>query len=101
MTKKILHSPDESGSSSEFLVPIKKSAGFVLVGIASGKEYEQGMVVFTGKELTSSMLAAKAEMGRVPVNLALFNAYLEQVRGFKISKLVGVKAGKSFELEQA
>lgn len=73
----------------------------MLVGVTSGKEYEKGMVVFTGKELTPSMLAEKAEKGLLPVNLALFNAYLEQLPGFKISKLVGVKAGNTFALEQA
>ena len=101
MTKKILHSPEESRTSSEFLIPIEKGSRFALVGITSGNEYEKGMVVFTGKELTPSMLAEKAEKGQLPVNLALLKAYLEQIPGFKISKLVGIKAGPTFELEQA
>jgi hypothetical protein len=99
MTKKILHSPDNPGGTKEFLVPVKNDAGFKLVGLKTGSEYKQGMVVYTGKELSAATLKEKAELQKIEINSTLFESYLAQLPEFKISKMVGIKNSSEFCLE--
>jgi hypothetical protein len=101
MTKKILHAPGSEGAKSEFLIPVETESGFVLVGVKTGNEYIQGMVVYTGKEITPNMLKEKAKEAGVEINDGLFETYLSQMPNFKISKMVGVKQGSEFYLEYA
>ena len=101
MTKKILHSPDSKGKKREFLIPVRTEYGFALVGVKTGTEYNHGMVVYTGKELTPNMLEEKAKEVGVEINEGLFEAYLSQLPNFKISKMVGVKQVTEFCLEYA
>lgn len=99
VTKKILHSTKDE-KRQEFLIPASKSDGFNLVGCKSGKEYLSGIVVFTGKVLTSEMLAEKAKYLRIPIESSLYQRYLEQVPKFKISKLVEISPdNKELELK--
>ena len=99
MTKKILHSPDIERAQSEFLNPIITDMGFALIGLKTGKEYTRGMVVYTGTELTPSMLSEKAKNVGLESKDELFEAYLSQIPNFKISKMVGIRQGAEFNLE--
>ncbi len=99
MTKKILHTPDSKGTKKEFLIPVETESGFIFVGLKTGTQYKQGMVVYTGKELTTDMLEEKAKNVGVIIKPGLFESYLSQMPDFKISKKVGVKACSEFCLE--
>jgi len=99
MTKKILHTPDGKGTKKEFLIPVEVDSCFVLVGVKSGTQYEQGMVVYTGKEITPNMLKKKAMNIDTTIKPGLFELYLSQMPNFKISKIVALKLGSEFCLE--
>jgi hypothetical protein len=99
MTKKILHSPQDASALQEHLIPVARKAGFYLVGIKSGNEYEYGMVVYTGKELTTEILSSKAQALGVEENIELFESYLAQMPNYKISQNVRIQEGAEFRLE--
>ncbi len=99
MTKKILHTLDGKEAKKEFLIPVEIDSGFVLVGEKSGAQYEQGMVVYTGKEITPNLLKEKAMKVGATIKPGLFELYLYQMPNFKISKIVALKLGSEFCLE--
>ena len=83
----------EGDGKKEFLIPSSSSDGIVLLGTSSGKPYNRAMVVFTGKEITSSSLADKAKaLGLKPEN-ELYDLLLAQLPSFKISKEVSLDRG--------
>ncbi|WP_428240791.1 hypothetical protein [Gynuella sp.] len=83
------------------MIPVKTKSGFMLVGVITGNRYNQGLVVYTEKELTPNMLEEKAKKAGVEISVGLFEAYLSQMPNFRISKMVGVKHGLEFCLEYA
>lgn len=89
MTKKILQNPDESNINKELLLPLSNlGSGYTLVGVLTKQKYVEGMVVFTGVDLTADVLAEKTKKSGIEVNHNLFSSYLNQITKFKISKLV-------------
>ncbi len=62
MTKKLLVAYDPSkpeATSSDFLVPVNDSTGLFLFGLRSKKCYEQGHMVYLGKSITVTDVAAR------------------------------------------
>jgi len=107
-TKKILapfdlEKPDKKISG--FLYPnIDSEQVTSFLEISKGKEWQTGMVVFTGKEITKNDVFAKIiDSGKKvkSVNDLLNNLedYLSQIGAFKIGDIIGVKPIKNgFEL---
>lgn len=83
----MIHSIDGDGKK-EFLIPVRKNDGFELVGTVSGQTYERAMIVFTGKEITPSSLAEKAEALGMKRENELYEILIEQIPNFRISKRV-------------
>ena len=93
----MIHTIDGDGKK-EFLIPSSTIDGVKLLGAASGKSYSRAMIVFTGKEITPSILADKAKaLGLKPEN-ELYELLIAQLPNFKISKRV-VLDGSSKQLE--
>lgn len=86
MTKKILHTLE--GQTREFLIPVRDGQAISLVGTKSGRSYEVGQVVYTGTDMSPSLLAEKLRVLKLEVDHELLKQYLEQIPKFKISKLV-------------
>ncbi len=94
-----MHSPQENEGKKEFLIPVESESGVVLVGLKTGNEYKQDMVVYTVKELTPGILEEKAKELDIKTNAILFESYLSQMPNFKISKMVAIKSNGEFCLE--
>lgn len=98
MTKKIAHSLDSETIPKEFLVPISTSSGYCLIGIKSGRIHDKGVVVYTGKDLSTGEVARKARESGILLDERLVDDYLKQVAGFRISNRIIVTASREFQI---
>lgn len=87
MTKKMLHTVDGDGRK-EFLIPYRVNNRLEFLGITSGKTYHRAMIVFTGREMTSSILADRVRSIGMKPESELYELLLVQISNFKISKKV-------------
>ncbi len=87
MTKKMLHTVDGDGRK-EFLIPYRINNRLELLGITSGKTYHRAMIVYTGKGMTSSILADRVRTIGMKPESELYELLLAQVSNLKISKKV-------------
>jgi len=113
MSKKSLvrFDPQKTGKqSSDFLAPIRDEGGeLVLASLKNGIESEYGLVIFTGRTVTSNDVFAKlVDSGRkivsVDETLADFEAYVEQLGSFNIGNVLELKRNENlcrgFELKK-
>ncbi len=102
--------PDEpTATSSDFLLPVLVDGSPKFLGLSSGKYYDYGMVVMTGKEVTVNDVFAKLlDSGRkiesVDQTLEYITKYLEFLKSFKIGNVIRIKddssSGIGFALEK-
>ena len=106
-TKKILAPIDlekPNKKISGFLYPNIDEEQVSFFEINKGKEWQAGLVVFVGQEITKNDLFAKiVDSGKkirsVDELLMNLDDYLKQIRLFKIGDIIGVKPrGNGFEL---
>ncbi|MCB1836329.1 MAG: hypothetical protein KDH99_01800 [Alcanivoracaceae bacterium] len=101
MTKKIAYSLGHDASRGEFLAPVRTGNSHRLIGIETGRVYDQGMVVYTGKALSATMITSKAREFGISLDEALVNDYLKVIAALRISNKVAVKASPDFQLVPA
>lgn len=99
-TKKLLVAYDplipESGSG-DFLVPVCDSTGRFFFGLRSQKRYEQGRMVYLGKEITMNDIFAKlVDSGRkiesVSRTTDLIREYMRMLQDYKIGNIIGIES---------
>ncbi len=113
MSKKLLVRFDPNRpekQSSDFLAPISDGNRTVtLASLKNSKVSEYGLVVFTGRAVTSNDVFAKLvdsgkKIDSVDETLADFEAYVEQLRSFNIGNVLELKTNDSlprgFELKK-
>lgn len=87
--------------SSDFLAPIRnESGGIVLASLMNGKVAKYGLVIFTGRTVTSNDVFAKlVDSGKkiisVDETLADLDAYVEQLGSFSIGNVVALEMSES------
>lgn len=111
-TKKLLVAFDPkkpTSRSSDFLLPMVIDDNPMFLGLSSGKYFEYGMVVMTGKAVTVNDVFAKVvDLGRkvddVDEMLDLIAKYFELVKKYKISNVLKVvddlSVSYGFDLEK-
>jgi hypothetical protein len=99
VTKKLLVGYDPSKHStapSDFLVPMRDSTGVFLLGLKSRKSYEQGQMVYIGKEIATDDIFAKlSDLGykfddKDAISQTL-NAYLRMLKDYKIGNILRIE----------
>ena len=105
-TKKLLvaFNPDKpTAKSSDFLLPIFVDGTPKFLGLSSGKHFDYGMVVMTGKDVTVNDVFAKlVDSGRkiesVDQTLESITMYLQLLKDFKISNVLKIKDEPSSDI---
>lgn len=96
MTKKMLVPIDLENPEKDirdFLYPSLVEEKFVLRGIKSGKIWENGIVSFTGKTVTSEEIFAKIvdsgqKISSVSLLMKILNSYVGQLKEIKLGTVV-------------
>ncbi|MBL9091238.1 MAG: hypothetical protein JNL96_08435 [Planctomycetaceae bacterium] len=94
MTKKFVNALSKDGTAagrSRFLLPaIDGSAQFEEIG--TGKRYDMGYVVYTGKELSPDDVAKKCtiEDSHLDALRRLIDSYLSEIAKFKVGNVVAI-----------
>jgi hypothetical protein len=111
-TKKLLvafNPKKPTSKSSDFLFPLIVDGHPKFLGLSSGKYFEYGMVVMTGKEVTENDVFAKiVDLGRKVENvdqmLGEISEYLAMFKNYKISNVLKVvdnsSESRGFSLEK-
>ncbi|SFT40030.1 hypothetical protein SAMN05216474_0350 [Lishizhenia tianjinensis] len=105
MTKKFVHS-DKSAKGqrdkNEFLIPDIFTKTSRLIGIDSGREYDYGLICYTGVDLDANVVFEKVTaLKKISIlrhrgTKKLLTNYLERIKNIRISKSVAID--ESFNL---
>ncbi len=99
ITKKLLvgYEPTRRNTaSSDFLIPMQDSTGLFLFGLKSKKPYEQGQMVYIGKEITADDVFAKlvdsgCRNDDVQGTLQTLDAYLRMLQDYRIGNILRIE----------
>ena len=86
----------------EFLIPYELNAIINLVGLKSGNIYKEGIVVYTGKDLTPNdilekMIEAGLKIRFAESQIEIIKSFLDSVSRIKIGRKVEIKLNQLSE----
>jgi hypothetical protein len=82
--------------SSDFLIPIATDDGILLFGIKSKKLFEQGQMVYIGREITAGdvlerLIASGRTIEGEESTLKMLNEYLRMLQDYKIGNILSLQ----------
>jgi hypothetical protein len=107
-TKKLLVGFDPAkpnAKSNDFLIPYEREGRYILLGLKSGREHAQGMVVYVGRSISENDLFAKlvdscASVSNNEETFSRLRVFVDKLQALKIGNIVRIIAtGDGFELE--